>query len=155
MRYILFRGKRVDNGEWVYGSYCEAEMNNHGGTEHFIIECSCRGSQYYVDHKTVGLYTGMTDMTGTMVFEGDILCAVSEYTGEKLFATVNFGEYEDENALGDDHFVGWYLAFRVNGEIVNVSILSGQSDNMLAIKMSEVIGNIYDNPELLEGGDEK
>lgn len=164
MREILFRGQtrrygekvRMDGtklpGKWVYGGIFPGEGDHsiiYGWK--FDTEQSAKGiAKYPVYSDTVGQYTGLTDKNGLKIFEGDIICAVAEDTNEKLFATVNFGEYDDANALENDHFVGWFLSFRVNGGIVNVSILNGKSDNMLAIKMSEVIGNIYDNPELLE-----
>ena len=43
VRTIIFRGKRIDNGEWVEGSYCHAEKLDRSGDEHFIIEYSANG----------------------------------------------------------------------------------------------------------------
>lgn len=121
-REILFRGKRLDNGEWVYGYYCEAEMFDHAGTEYFIIEYSCDGTQHYVDPATVGQYTGLTDKNGQNIFVGDI-----------IKHKCNFFEirYSIEQAR--------FLAFLPNGVF-----------NPIALRNCEVIGNIHDNPELLE-----
>lgn len=48
VRTIIFRGKRIDNGEWVEGSYCHAEKLDRSGDEHFIIEYSANGSSHRV-----------------------------------------------------------------------------------------------------------
>jgi uncharacterized phage protein (TIGR01671 family) len=68
MREILFRGKRKDNGKWVY---CEFTRLLYG-----IIEISERTD---VDPETVGQYTGIRDKNGVMIFEGDIV--ETELTG--------------------------------------------------------------------------
>ena len=125
MREILFRGKRIDNGEWVEGFYVRL-----GGKDDYILtgKLSIFGSNltyedYRVISETVGQYTGLVDKNGIKIFEGDI---VSERGGESCQ-----GYYEIDNVL-----------------IVEIP------DTLLNFEMSydceyKIIGNIHDNPELL------
>ena len=73
-REILFRGKRIDNGEWVYGQYAyllNARTKDGEPIKHMIVDGTPFGKT--VDPSTVGQYTGLTDKNGKKVFEGDIL----------------------------------------------------------------------------------
>lgn len=127
MREILFRGKRVDNGEWVYGYFVKMLW------ELIIIPLEDENTGYPVVPETVGQYTGLTDKNGKKIFEGDIV-ELTYYTlpeERKVMAEV---AYEEESAA----FVLYSFGTEnkgICGEICNTN---------------KVIGNIYDNPEMLE-----
>ena len=126
MREILFRGKRVDNGEWAYGDllHCDDE------TEIYSESVGKNGG--YVVPETVGEYTGLTDKNGTRVFEGDIIDVAynPNYGGvaKERIGTFKVG-FEDGRYVYEDG-EGYFL-FTESDEII-------------------VIGNIHDNPELLK-----
>lgn len=125
MREILFRGKRTDNGEWIYGNYCYAEMIAKSGYEDLIIEQPADGETRRVIPETVGQYTGLTDKNGKKIFEGDICKHRSNYSGNTVISVVTYT---------DGHFL---------------ALVCENSGFELSEKL-EVIGNIHDNPELLE-----
>lgn len=129
MREILFRGKRTDNGEWVFGRQLaddvivpigqpfEFEINT--GFIRSDLKC------YEVDSDTVGQYTGLTDNNGKKIFEGDII-----KWGLKP-CVVKWDEYNASFCL----YV--YGTIKISGF------------NRDTMKLKEVIGNIYDNPEII------
>lgn len=136
MREILFRGKRLDNGEWVTGTpFIAADCCKmiHAVAVHpdFVDE----GNVYYsegfpVDPETVGQFTGLTDKNGKRIFEGDIV------RDGYLFGKVVFATAQD----GFDGMAGFMVDDIDDG-------LQNYNGFWHEVK---VIGNIHDNPELLE-----
>ena len=135
MREILFRGKRIDNGQWVYGKLCD---NTYGASKPIIITDSEYNDGNDIDFEwefvcpeTVGQYTGLTDKNGKKVFEGDILKVLDCFDNEVIYLI----DYKDST-------------FCANQKGVNFSThLSNFNSGEYRI---EIIGNIFDNPELLE-----
>lgn len=129
MREILFRGKSKDNDVWVEGYYC--------GKVNKTIFSPAEDSAQIVDKdlywhevipETVGQYTGLKDRKGTDIFEGDIVNIIRAEENGKV-------EWRENDA-----------AFEVVGDCLEASFL----ENLYGRDV-EVIGNIYDNPELLKG----
>ena len=123
----LYRGKRVDNGEWVEGAFCPRNIR---GIYPCIIKLTGAFAGYWfeVDPETVGECTGLK-ANGKLIFEGDIL--EREYLGAKHRYTVVYSRAAF--AWGEKNKYG----------------LTGKFGK--GIGTIEIIGNIYDNPDLLEG----
>ncbi len=126
MREILFRGKRTDNSEWVEGYYCPTPFSRFP-CKPSIYPVSTINSHWHgieVNPETVGQYTGLKDKNGTKIFESDVLrCWGGEYA---------FGYWE--------HDIIIVAAFW------DMSATAAMTESEFA----EIVGNIYDNPELLE-----
>ena len=124
MRDILFRGKRIDNGKWVYGSLDTAHIDDKTvfiDTKDYIISKR-------VEIETIGQYTGLEDYAGNRIFEGDIILDDAGHIYEVFFEGGSF-QRRDNNRY-------YYSLSPLNADTF------------------EIIGNIYDNADLLkEGGD--
>lgn len=126
MREIKFRGKRLDNGEWIYGSLLVSHFKDDKKERYFITQFSGNYTfEHEVDPATVGQYTGLKDKNGKEICEGDILLdesgtyAVVGYSMGAFY--VDFGEGFDLQ----------YFAECIH-------------------EICEVVGNIHDDPELLK-----
>ena len=146
-REILFKAKRVDNGEWVEGAlfdgikYCVI-----GQTIKFspYIENECKIVGFNVDRKTICQYTGLTDKNGNKIWENDVV-KKHFYTDYDAFA--NSEEY-----VGVVKFIdcAWVVeTVREKNKCIRpiFEAMAYSQD----VKYFEVIGNIFDNPELLGG----
>lgn len=164
MKEILFRGKRVDNGEWVYGYYVKPthHWHEHGIHDDWIIRTAFQNGGYFnvveryaVVPETVGQFTGLTDKYGKKIFEGDIIrycdedyCYYyedcTEFFGEVVQEYGAFGvgtqnelPLEFENWCSNDNFVSlWEIYWNLNCSYDG-------------LPMIEIIGNIYDNKGLI------
>lgn len=135
MREILFRGKRIDNGEWVYGNLeqdIDANTAKITGYDYFVDQDGIKHRKMFcheVKPETVGQYTGIIDKNYDRVFEHDIV--------EIVFQAKSYGIYYISWNCETN---GWDWNF-LSGNVVDVASFES------AIKK---IGNIHDNPELLK-----
>ena len=128
MREILFRGKRKDNGIWMCGYlFCIWERAYLcWGTTNGVPD------MVEIDPETVGQYTGLTDKNGVKIFEGDIL-----------------GGYLDDNYPENQTVmeVVWCNYWWGTKEIgCDPDLLEWEDGEIF-----EIVGNVFDNPELMEG----
>ena len=152
MREILFRAKRKDWRElpkeewWVEGSY-HHQTDYYGDPcdKHYIIDgtetdIEGYGGHYEIDPETLCQYTGLNDKNGKRIWENDIVLLREEIQDYEWKATVKFGNPNCE------YNWGWQL--------VPIGECDMNKDILLWIDMEiascEVVGNIFDNPELLE-----
>lgn len=126
-REILFKAKRIDNGEWVEGYY-QKRFDLDGSEQHLIFWSKSYTVWEYaeIDPDTLCQYTGLTDKNGKEIWENDIV----ELPDEEGYFTC---EWEEDAAR-----------FVMNGDGLTVDF-----DNYWSYQ-TEVAGNIFDNPELLE-----
>lgn len=130
MREILFRGKgdtKNSNGDWF-----EGYLINYDGIYQILVGCRYR---VIIIPETVGQYIGLTDRRGKRIFEGDVIKCDDELLVVEGSTAFGF-DFRYINDAEDDAYT---TAFDI-----------GISDKNTHLTKAEVVGNIYDNPELLE-----
>lgn len=125
MREILFRGKSQNDSRWIIG-----DLLQHMGGETYIINNRVADT---VDPSTVGQYTGLKDKNGKWIYEGDIVrCGTGRMYKVTFFVSPGVCGFDLAPIGGFD---------------------SQSPHNWSLFADTVVIGNIYDNPELLKGED--
>lgn len=151
MRKILFRGKRK-TGEWIDGSLVVSNGPVNAGRCYILPKFSDIrhgygyelgdkiGGFYEVVPETVGQFTGLCDKNGKRIFEGDFVVCRQAINGNQIDELTEIGYVEmKQGSFGLHRKHGYYRPFK----------------DWLEDYEYEVIGNIHDNPEMLEGGGEK
>ena len=128
MREILFRGKRTINGDWVYGDFVRGNERKSLRDSIFVYDSETQSfNDYEINPSTLGQYTGLTDKNGKKVFEGDIIRKTNKGRHPEIFiANIRTRFYTNEE------------------------VYYGPFDHFAESCEYEIIGNIHDNPELLE-----
>ena len=135
MREIKFRGitGTTEGKKWVYGYLYKIKSFFSEDYQYFIKNEHLQETR--VDEDTIGQYTGLKDKNGKEIYEGDIIRFKDRITNKEDVFTV---KYSEERA-----------SFVLNNKVYDEMTINAR-DKILLV---EVIGNIYDNPELLEEGE--
>ena len=142
MREILFKAKRIDNGEWVEGYY--AMSQNTEGITHWILEPI--GAMHKIDESTICQYTGLTDKNGNKIWEKDIL------TDDDMHSVVRWDEEEARFVIDDYGTKGCLMEYGFDECMGEYGVVDTYGfDDFCSMKSFEVIGNVFDNAELLGG----
>lgn len=160
MREILFKAKAIISEEWVEGSLVILSESDYRIVTKYDSECAyTSGSNYdgdmsVVDPSTICQYTGLTDKNGCKIWENDVLRG---HENPNDLAKVVFGEFaviEVESLEKVDGVIGWHT------EVIPTDALSKCEPFCLPMPLTdfyikhcewEVIGSIFDSPELLKG----
>lgn len=153
MREILFKAKRRDNGEWVEGSL----INTKKGVAYIIRSKSkafipkgkniiCSAECYEIDPDTICQFTGLTDKNGKRIWENDILRYSYDYDGSPFLKDGEEIKYRVGAVFWSEWRGSWAVCGRGNKKCTNNDVFKYNRNPNRA----EVIGNIFDNEDLLE-----
>lgn len=165
----LWRGKRVDNGEWITGYYMRIVRET--SIKEIIRYCIFTGVEFWnnlsgetalesyeVDPSTLGECTGLRDKNGNLIFEGDVFrfddevwssCYTSCGTEYDSWEVKNCGVvgFDEEYARFD------FVQYQFNENSVEADLHENRDIEFAEfVSNLEIAGNIHDNPELLKGG---
>ena len=141
IREVIFRGKRTDNGEWETGSL--VIIRDGCSDKEVFIADKMTGYHTPVIPETVGQYTGLTDKNGVRIFEGDII--------KTHYANAQKSDFIEQVVFHNGKFCA-YFSNQLCKQWAN--LYDGTEhlpqDKSVYMDSVEVIGNIHDNPELIE-----
>lgn len=160
-REILFKAKRLDNGEWVEGylfefqpcQYMICDKKEYERSSTLPVLCFFRCCGYEIDPDTLCEYTGLTDKNGKRIWENDILMG---HGNDRDLSKVLFGKFyviDVETLNKVDEVIGWHT------EVIETDTLSKCEPFCLPMPLTdfyikrsefEVFGNEFDNADLLE-----
>lgn len=153
MREILFRAKRIDNGEWVEGQYAFI-LNPLTESGEPIKHLICNGTNIFndeIDPETICQYTGLTDKNGNRIWENDIVsCEHEKYPDDnpsEVYPLLPESIKYTRNYAVEFINTGSSYGYRLRNKSIHF-MLTG---NVIQNHKIEVVGNIFDNPELLKG----
>lgn len=138
-REIKFRGKDLVTGEWCYGSYMPPFYDGEDPYIYMKEDCGnhCEYVSAQVVEDTVGQYTGLKDKNGVEIYEGDIIMS-EDSVGDAIYHEIFYEEKE-----------GRFMAALNFNKEPSFGV-SGLSQNWIDAFVKVLVGNIYDNPELIE-----
>ena len=150
-REILFRAKHIHamdsnehlNGIWVHGYLSDKNYINDKRLD----------GEFLVDKNTICQYTGLTDKNGKKIWENDILMCHGNQDNlvKAVFGEFNVIEVESEEVI--DSVIGWHYEVIPTDELSKCELFCYSmplTDTYIKLNEMEVVGNIFDNPELLE-----
>ena len=132
----LFRGKRIDNGEWVQGYLSYQFCAKKGNESYYFYAKDSLGffCRCVVDASTICQCTGLKDKNGKLIWENDIVGYYDKYVEKWFYGLVGYGEFNCSCCSG---VYGWHFG----------------DEDIREYQGYEVKGNKFDNPELLEVGE--
>lgn len=155
MREILFKAKKTYDGKWIEGYYLRDQYHLRGKDIIFYRKDSDRFTVYTdrIDIETLCQFTGLCDKNGNKIWENDILMCHENPENLVKVAFGEFGVRNIETGSITDKAIGWYY------EVVPTDAISRCEPFCWSMPLTEyyidrcemeVIGNIFDNPELLQ-----
>lgn len=146
MREILFKAKRIDNGEWVEGYYTERKgklfigIDISIGIDMFDVFCTPMIRWFEIDPETLCQFTGLCDKNGNKIWENDII----KYHFGEIYAPIKYGYYQNCFDSQKAEHVGFYVDW-TDDKCLRKDL--GYWINMVD---AVPVGNVFDQPELLQ-----